>query len=44
MTWTIKEKNGKYIVKFKNEAALEFQTKGGALAYVNDRVLTSLGL
>jgi hypothetical protein len=44
MKWTIKKVNGKYVVKFQGEDALVFITRGGALAYVNDRVLTSLGV
>lgn len=44
MKWTLKKINGKYVVKFQGEDALEFLTRGGALAYINDRVFTSLGV
>lgn len=44
MKWTLKRINDKYVVKFKGEDALEFLTRGGALAYINDRVLTTMGL
>ena len=44
MNWTIKKIEGKWIVKFKGEDALEFLTEAGALAYINDRVLTALGV
>lgn len=44
MKWTLKHIGNKYVVKFQGEDALEFLTRGGALAYINDRVLTSLGI
>jgi len=44
MKWTIKKLNGKYVVKFQGEDALEFLTRNGALAYINDRVLTAMGV
>ena len=44
MKWTLKRINGKYVVKFQGEDVLEFITRGGALAYINDRVLTSFGV
>jgi len=44
MKWTLKKVGSKYVVKFQGEDPLEFISKGGALAYINDRVFTSFGL
>ena len=44
MKWTIRKVNNRYVVKFHGESPMEFFTKGGALAYINDRVLTALGV
>jgi dsDNA-binding SOS-regulon protein len=42
MKWTLKKVGSKYVVKFHGEDPLEFITKNRALAYINDRVLSSL--
>lgn len=44
MKWTIRKKDNRWIVKFEGESPMEFFTRGGALAYINDRVFTALGV
>jgi hypothetical protein len=44
MKWTLKKTNNTWTVKFKGEDALEFLTRDGALAYINDRVLSAMGV
>lgn len=44
MKWTIRKVNSRWVVKFQGESPMEFITRGGALAYINDRVFTALGV
>jgi len=45
MKWTIRKTSNGYIVKFTDDTdKLVFPTRAMALAYINNRVLSSLGL
>jgi hypothetical protein len=42
--WTIRKVYGRWIVTFEGELPLAFYTRANARAYVNDRVLTAMGV
>lgn len=44
MKWTIRKDKYRWIVSFEGEPPLAFYTRANALAYINDRVLTALGV
>lgn len=45
MKWTIRKlTNGQYRVRFNTEQPIDFLTRGGAMEYINDRVLSALGV
>jgi len=45
MKWTIRKTSNGYIVKFTDDTdKMVFPTRAMALAYINNRVLSSLGL
>jgi hypothetical protein len=45
MKWTIRKTSDGYIVKFNTDnESLLFRTRALALAYINNRVLSSMGL
>lgn len=45
MKWTIRKTTDGYVVKFRDDAdKLVFPTRALALVYINNRVLSSLGL
>ena len=44
MKWTLTQKKGQFIVRFAGEQPLTFISREAALAYINDKVLTALGV
>lgn len=45
MKWTIRKTSDGYVVKFRDDADKHvFPTRALALAYINNKVLSSLGL
>lgn len=45
MKWTIRKTSDGYIVKFNTDTeSLFFRTRALAMAYINNRVLSSMGL
>lgn len=44
MKWTIRKVNNTWVVKFHGESPVKFLTHGGAMAYINDRCFTAMGL
>lgn len=44
MKWTIRKVDNRWIVTFEGESPLAFYTRANALAYINDRCLTAMGV